>query len=156
MRQETWILAADERAARIFSRQGDSLKPITDLVAGEPGVETEISNSTVGRTTAPRAARHKLEPTMEQSRQIQTAFAGKIASVINDAARRDAFEQLVVVAAPKMLGYLRDRLDDNARRHITAEIDKEFAHLAEHKLEKKLLEILKDPDELGRGRPTLH
>lgn len=157
MRQETWILAADERAARLFSRDGDRLKPITDFVAGDPGIETEITNRTVGRSAVPGAAgHHKLEPTMEQSRQIQTAFAGKIASVINDAARRDSFERLVVVAAPKMLGYLRDCLDDKVKEHITAEINKEFAHLSEHKLQESLLEILNDPDAQRRGRPTLH
>jgi protein required for attachment to host cells len=149
MQRETWILAADERAAHLFSREGDHLKPVSDFVAGE-NIEIEMNNNTIGRNANPGGQAQSYEPRMEQSRQWQVSFAQKIAATLNDAASREAFGRLIVVAPPKMLGYLRDCLDENVKSHVAAEVNKEVAHLPEELLRERLLDILADPDVMNQ------
>lgn len=141
----TWIVAADDAKAHIFAREDGHLKPVSDLVAHDDA-EIEINNRTVGRTGSSMTERHKYEPAMQQSRQRDLSFAHQVAILLNDAAARQAFDKLVVVAAPKMLGYLRDELNDQTRKHIAAEVNKEYANLPSRELQEKLMGILHDPD----------
>jgi protein required for attachment to host cells len=141
----TWIIAADDAAAHIFEREDGHLKPVSDMTAHEDA-ETELGNRTVGRTGSSATERHKYEPTMTESRQHELLFAHQIAAVLNDAAARRAFEKLVVVAAPKMLGYLREYMDDTARKYVATEVNKELANLPSRELQERLLDILHDPD----------
>ncbi len=147
--QKTWIMAADDVSAHIFARQDGHLKSVSDLFA-EDQAEIEMTNDTVGRTGSSPTERHKYEPSMDQSRQRELSFAHQIGILLNDAASRQAFDQLVIVAAPKMLGYLRGELDGQAKQHVVAEVNKEFANLKGRALEEKLLGILHDSDIMSR------
>lgn len=153
---KTWVVAADDFHAHIFERRDGQLKAVSDLKPAHDA-EIEMGNGFVGRIGPmgnSSSARHKFEPSMQQSRQEEIAFAHQIALLLNDAAGRDAFEKLVIVAAPQMLGYLRDGMNDQTRRRVAAEVSKEFANLPSPELQERLLSILSDPDLMsGPRRP---
>jgi protein required for attachment to host cells len=147
---KTWVIAADDISAHIFERRDGHLKPVSDLQPQED-TETEMTNRTLGRTGSSPTERHKYEPSMAQGRQHESAFAHQIAILLNDAAARQAFDKLVMVAPPGMLGLLRAELSDQARRHVAAEVDKEFSNLPPPELQERLMGILRDPDIMSGG-----
>lgn len=153
---KTWVVAADDFQAHIFERKDGHLKPVSDL---QPAHDAKIEmgngfTGRIGQMSSGVKARHKFEPSMGQSRQEELAFAHQIAILLNDAAARDAFEKLVVVATPQMLGFLRGEMTEKTRGRVAAEVNKEFANLPSPELQERLMGILRDPDIMsGQGRP---
>jgi protein required for attachment to host cells len=141
----TWILAADDTRAHIFAREDGHLTPVLDLAA-EDVAEIELTNRTVGRIGSSRTEHHKYEPTMDESRQREIAFARKIAAALSDSASKGKFESLVITAAPGMLGYLRDEIDEHTKQLLVATVSKELANLPQPDLKARLMAILRDPD----------
>lgn len=151
----TWILAADDARAHVFAKERDHLTPVLDLAAYDEA-EIELTNKSVGRTASSPAKRHKYEPSMEQSRQRATSFARRIASVLKDSALQGKYESLVIAAAPSMLGYLREQLDEHTKERLIATVGKELAHLPEPDLMARLMVILQDPDIISGRTERLH
>ncbi len=79
---------------------------------------------------------------MEQSRQDEFAFAQDIANLLDEAQSVAAFDRLVLVAAPRMLGDLRAAMSGNVQKQVVAEIDKDLTKLDETGLRNALNEIL--------------
>ena len=53
------------------------------------------------------------------------------------------FQQLVVIAAPKMLGDLRAALGENIRKLVIAELDKDLSKLTIQELTRRVGEVIK-------------
>jgi protein required for attachment to host cells len=151
-KQRTWVVAADKASAHIFARDEGRLKSISDLYADDSAI-IDMGNKFTGRTGSSPTERHKYEPSMAQSHQREMALAHQVAILINDAAARQAFDALIIVATPQMLGYLRDGLDDQARLRVTAEVGKEFAQLPFPELQERLMGILHNPDIMSQHLP---
>lgn len=129
----TWVLVADSARARLFS------KP-----KGEPGL-TEIrsfvnpdarSPASADATSAPPTvhermgpARHSIEPHTSVEQKRRDEFARLIAQALGQGRVEGAFANLVLVAAPRMLGTLRESLDSNVRDCVSAEIAKDYTSL---------------------------
>jgi protein required for attachment to host cells len=151
----TWILAADDARAQIFAKEEDRLMPVLDMSTGDDG-EIELTNRTVGRTAGSRTQHHKYEPSMAESRQRATSFARRIAAALKGSAAQGRFESLVIAAAPGMLGYLREAIDDHTKERLVATVSKELAHLPEEDLKARLMAILRDPDVMSGEHKHLH
>ena len=61
-------------------------------------------------------------------------FAKRMAELLEDAAKRKAFDRLVLVAPPQALGDLRAELGRHAKEKVTGELDKDLTHVAIHDL----------------------
>ena len=62
-------------------------------------------------------------------RQQQVRFAKRIAEALERARKDRAFDRLVVMAAPRMLGLLRDAMPDTSRAAVVAEVPKDLVHV---------------------------
>lgn len=141
----TWVMVIDQHIARIFTRQGYELEPIgTALPDEHPQDRAEISNKSVGRiiSSSAKSIHHKYEPRMNESRQQNMAFAAQISHWLDNAVRQDAFDRLVLVAAPKILGELRKMASLPVQERIFAELNKDLTKFDLRALEEELEETV--------------
>ena len=91
---------------------------------------------------AAQGQRHSMEPRTDPKTYEKQNFARRVADLINDAASRKTFDQLVLVAPPKTLGELRTQLGDNARKLVIGEIHHDLVKTPIHELPQHLSEVL--------------
>jgi protein required for attachment to host cells len=82
--------------------------------------------------------RHGMEPRTDPQRYAEYAFARDLSDHLEKAANEHRFDRLVLVAAPKALGDLRDLLPKTVHGKIVAEIDKDLTNIPTRDLGKHL------------------
>jgi protein required for attachment to host cells len=136
----TWILIADGARARVYLNDGPGkgLKPAVpeefsadlprtrDVISDRPGIK---SGPGASHGFAPREDWHQFE---------KRRFAGSMAKMLNEAAHRNAYDRLVLVAPPEPLGALRAKLDATTRGLVVKEIGKDLTGVPAHDLPKRL------------------
>jgi len=129
---KTWILVADASRARVIALDADGRPPELVAELEHPGSRAkgmELSRDDRGRTR-PRnrhAARGAAlsKPTPPKAVEAN-AFAREVADTLGTACRRQAFDDLVLVASPSFLGSLRSHLDTQAAGRVTASWAKDY------------------------------
>ena len=127
---ETWVVVANASRADIYRRNKKYGPLETVLCLREEHAnakEQELVADEPGRAFDRRGrGRHVMEPPHSEKDHLLTEFAHRIARVLESARREDQFAQLVIIAAPAMLGELRQQIDSTTAAQITAEFDKEL------------------------------
>jgi len=129
-RVNTWILIADGGKARVLVSEGRGSK-LTEYVKmrlnaddlPEAHVETERPGR-VHESAGP--ARHAIEPRMPHKRQIETDFARHVARQLEQ--ELSNFDRLVIVAAPKTLGDLRQFISAAVEKKLEATVSKDLTN----------------------------
>lgn len=125
------VVVADERGAHFFdmsklhappaargSVHNDSARPDRELETDRPGRRFGGANGN----------RHAVDGERSTERHESELFAKAIAREIDRARTRQEFDRLVLIAAPRMLGLLRDALPEPCRSTIVAEIAKDLVN----------------------------
>ena len=147
--KKTWIVVADGARARIFVTRGpgtglEAALPQTELVADSRSSDRTERSDRPGRTfDSTGAGRHAVEPPTDPQRHGQKVFAGEISKILDQHHQKKAFDQLIVIAAPRMLGDLRAALGDNLHKLVDAEIDKDLSKLSAHELADHLVDVIR-------------
>ena len=142
----TWILIADGARARIVLNEG----PGSGVTAVEGGLfeqdlkpTREIMADRAGRTfDSAGTGRHAMEQPTDPVRQEKRHFAHHLADHLADAVAKNAFDRLVVVAAPSALGDLRAAMSDKVRDRIHAELPKDLTKVPNDKLASHLEDVI--------------
>ena len=130
---KTWVVIADGARARIAVNLGPgkglkpalnhefaaSHAPTSDLVSDRPGRYADGGAS----------ATHGVEPRTDRHDYEKSLFVRDIAMAVERGANRRAFDRLVLVAPPAILGRLRTALKPRTRKLVAAEIGKDLTHL---------------------------
>ncbi|HET7673896.1 MAG TPA: host attachment protein [Gammaproteobacteria bacterium] len=127
----TWIVVADSARARIFDagKFGRDLNEIEDLYHPESRLhEGDLRQGEEGSQdeSVPLARSGTGPKTSEHEKHIE-GFARDVARHLDDARHRGRFDKLVLVAAPAVLGELRDQIDAATAACVKREIDKNLA-----------------------------
>jgi protein required for attachment to host cells len=148
----TWVIAADSERARIFelSDRGDKLQEIEDMFNPEGRQqEREINTDREGRfaqganagsspsNPGPGARSnpgHTAEPQQTIREHDIEMFTKQVVRYIDQARNEHRFDKLRVIAAPKMLGLIRQNLSKEAQKMVEEEIPKNIAGLEEHEV----------------------
>jgi protein required for attachment to host cells len=139
-KKRVWFLVADAGRARVFASEGSG--------SGIRAVEgADLKNSELHRHThdagtdrpgrsheSVGGARHAQEPRVDLHRQEKEHFAKKIADYLADNARQGRFDDLVLVAPPRLLGELRAALDPLVAGRVIREIDKDLTKVPARRL----------------------
>lgn len=133
-RPKIWVLVADDARARILR---DAIPPTQggdqheELVFHSPQRRLrDIMADKPGRGFATTGTRRSaIEPHSDPLRENDRAFAAKLAEVLDGHRLAGDFDQLVVAAAPQMLGDLRQAFPEPLRKVTVAEIAKDFTKL---------------------------
>ncbi len=122
----TWIVVADHQRARVYENDGPGkgmaevpglafethLRPDREIMADKPGRSHE--SATTGR--------HAIEPRTDAHRLEGKRFVEGVVEALDQAAKRDAYQRLIVVAPPRALGEFRDALPARVRDKVTGEL----------------------------------
>ncbi|HET7371348.1 MAG TPA: host attachment protein [Gammaproteobacteria bacterium] len=137
----TWIVVADSARARIFeTKRVGEWNEIEDMSHPESRLhEGDLRTGATGsRQQRMPTARSASGPTTPAHDKHTEGFARDVARHLDDARHRGRFDQLIVAAAPAVLGELRDHLDSATRSCITREIDKNWVQHTAQDIEAQL------------------
>lgn len=141
----TWVLVAESSRARIFSVDSSSA-PLVEIetLAHPEGREHEqdMTSDLPGHDSDKTGSgRHAFGDKIEPKQQETIDFAKRIASRLESARTDGKLKQLIIVAAPSFLGTLRGQLNDQTKKLVSFELDKNLSqhtpddirqHLPEH------------------------
>ncbi len=135
-----WVLIADDHVARLFERTIEGIKPFGEARLAHRA--KEVPNRSLGRTAGAGSLRHKLTPHVTADEKDTLSFIQDVATRLDQAANENAFDRLVLAAAPKTLGRLRRLLTAPVQDRIVAEIDKDLTKMGEKALQAELEKIV--------------
>lgn len=134
------LLVANSACAQLYGvdrreRSLDLLDEWRDEVAS--GRTQDIEADRPGRTFD-RAGygRHAMEPPSSPKGVAKSRFVATLAEHLEAKAKRNAFDELHVLAAPRTLGELRELLDPNVKTRLVSTEAKDLTQLGRHELEK--------------------
>ncbi len=125
-----WVVVANAGRADIYSRhkKRGPLEVVQCLAEDQASAkEQELVADEPGRTfDSGGHGRHAMEPRHTEKDHLLTSFAQRIAQSLESARKASRFDQLIIIAAPAMLGELRHQLDEPTASLVTMEFDKEL------------------------------
>ena len=127
----TWIVVAHRGGARLVDvDENDSLRVFETLDADDDGTSTPPRDSRrgEGRNEARDSARG----------HATMVFAAGLAEVLRQGRNANAYDELLLIAAPRFLGVLRDALDGATTSTIRGTLDKDYAGLNDRDLLRRL------------------
>jgi protein required for attachment to host cells len=148
MPNTTWILIADGARARLLAQDKpfEALKPALEQeqLTGSTAQSKEIGSDRPGRAfDSAGQGRHAMAPPTDPQRYAKFAFARELVERLEDALHGGRFQHLVLVAAPKTLGDLRELLPPPVKAKVVAELDKDLTHVPVRDLPRHLASVLK-------------
>lgn len=137
----TWIVVASREEVRIFSREGRGhLKLERDI--GNPSGRLKLQDLVSDRSGAPSDNRMRRRPaysTEESPRERAVKdFYREICEQLDRALSKHHFSELILIAEPRLLGYLRGLLSKNLSDVIAREIPKDLSSERDIGIESRL------------------
>jgi len=145
--KKTWIIVADGARAQVFINSGpgsglESALPQALVADNRPS--GDIGSDRPGRSfDSAGQGRHSMQPSSDPHQYAQAEFARDIAKLLEEKRGQKAYDQIIIIAAPKMLGELRSALDPSTSRLVVGEIDKDLTKLAVEDLSPHLDELIR-------------
>ncbi|TAL31943.1 MAG: host attachment protein [Alphaproteobacteria bacterium] len=128
-----WIVVADSVRAHIFRKTPHGFETIAEAKTGHSQGTHETSQGDVFHGYDVKSRNHN---------KGDGAFIEKLATWLDIAEREHVYDRLILVAAPRTLGDMRESLSKNVFSRIIAEVDKELTEMPEAKVKKHLNEIV--------------
>lgn len=122
----TWIVVADGAGARVFTNIGDENKLSLrqdDLLSQDDSLETGPGNVPKDKTDADLG---------------EASFSRELAQRINDAALKNRFEHIVLIADPQSLGRMRPLLHKETQSRMVGELAKTLTNSPVEDIERAL------------------
>lgn len=128
--KNTWVVVADASRARIFaaSKNLSVFDEVTTLAHPASRMhEQEMTSDLPGRSfDSSGDGRHAMGQTEDPKAHQHDVFARQVSDHIEELCQQDTTAKLILIAAPKTLGLLRQHLSDSTRNKITQEVDKDL------------------------------
>jgi protein required for attachment to host cells len=139
--QGEWVVVCDGRKALILENIGDKISPNlrTAEIREQPDIATrDLGTDSPGRVHASvGTARSSVEQT-DWHDQAEREFLHGLAARLDTALRNGETKSLIVVAAPRALGMLRQSYTPSVRGAVRDEIDKDLVKVPVYEIEKRL------------------
>ena len=141
-----WVLVANSSIARIFSAPA-ALGGLNEIESyshsASRALDQELNADRPGRTfDSMGSGRHAKEATVSPKEEEAVRFAEQLAARLDEARAKGDLDALMIVAAPRFLGLLRQKLDPVTRDIVSLEIDQDLTRLAAKEIRKRLPERL--------------
>jgi protein required for attachment to host cells len=137
-----WVLVADGEKALFLRNEGDAMFPnlrvFSDLEQKNPQTHEQGTDRPGGFNDGPSVHRSGVQET-DWHRIGKERFARDLAERLYKSAHRGAFDQLVIIAPPVVLGELRKEIHSEVASRVVAEYDKDLTNHPVHEIEKMLL-----------------
>ncbi|UCG72997.1 MAG: host attachment protein [Chromatiales bacterium] len=125
-----WVLTANGAGYRLFAHD-KKLAPLSEVrhVDWPSGrlPARDINSDRPGRSfDSGGQGRHAMEPRTNAHDEEESRLARDIAATLSVAQREGDYNSLIIVAAPRLLGRLREVLPAAVRQRVVVEIDKDL------------------------------
>ncbi len=139
----TWVVVADASGARIFSYplKTKDWKLVRELAGTGADAPDE------GKAMGTRAEEHQgalkghaAGSTPKEKKERD--FAHEVVEVLEHGMSSNLFGHLALVAAPKLLGELREHLGRGLAQKVVVEINKDYTHLTQKEIKEQLFDAL--------------
>jgi len=138
----TCVVVAESSRARVFEmiNPRTPMKELKDMVHPQSRVhEQKLTSDRPGRTFDRYGqGHHSMEQQVGAREQEVQVFAAQLAEFLQAQCGKNAFDDIVIIAAPDFLGQLRKKLDPGTRKRVTREIDKNIVQHDEADIRKHL------------------
>lgn len=117
--------------------------------------ERELVSDRAGAKASSAASgtiRHALDRVTNHHEGRAKRFAARIGRALEKARENEAFEELVLVAEPRFLGYLREALPPGMRKLVSEEIGREFKRGSDREIHAWIVNLAKE--RADRGNPA--
>jgi len=138
-----WVVVADGSQARIFSRQS-AQDPLSEKESFDNSVArlkaSEILTDQAGRSMQSfgGGARSGMELQTDPAELEEDRFAHRLAEHLGKAAHLNEFQSLVLIAAPRFLGSLRQEITPLVKTKIVGEMPKNLKAMGAAEIQKHL------------------
>jgi protein required for attachment to host cells len=126
------IVVADQAEAIFYDSTSLRTSPKEVARISDPAAHLhnrDFSSDRPGRSyESVGGARHALERENDPRQREAVRFARRIARRLDDARRKEEFEELIVVAGPSFLGLMREELSKPTRARVVHEVHKDLVH----------------------------
>jgi protein required for attachment to host cells len=142
LEKSTWILVASRTSATIFASRGPhEAIAVAEQIENPRGrmQSSELEEDRPGRSFD-RAGhgRHSLSSEEPARDRVEHEFALQLAALLDLRRCEGIYDQLIMIAGPKLLGMLRKAISEPTRRLIKAELNKELRQPTQELLRKQL------------------
>ena len=137
----TWVLIADGEKALFLENKTDAEDPYLDVWREEeqdnPPNREQAANrrGRVGQSANHGKSAYEDTDWHELAKE---RFADELAEILYKYAHKGKFDRIVLVASPKILGELRDKLHQEVANRVVAEVDKTLTNHPVDEIEKIL------------------
>jgi len=142
----TWVLIADGARARILENDGPGrgLHAVPDTnLAAEHGATHDLVDDREGRTfSSINRSRSAIDARKDPHRALKSEFARTLADRLAHAAAAHAYDRVVLVAPPAMLGDLRHALSDEVKAKVVGELAQDLTKTADAEVAAHLGELI--------------
>ncbi len=127
-----WVMVADASRARFFKsdNRNGALEEMEDRLHVESRLKgRDLETDGPGRSfDRAGQGRHAMGKEVDVKTHEAQRFAHELCDYLDQAAARNEFDRLYVMAAPTFLGMLRECLANNARKRVAGEISKDMVN----------------------------
>lgn len=142
----TWVVVADQARARVFSAsdQRGPLEEIEDLANPEGRLhDRDLNADSPGRAFDTMGeGRHAMGKHHSPKEQEAIRFAHQVGERLASGLHDGAYRYLIISAAPRFLGLLREALPEDVAKHVVLELHKELTSLERDEIRAHLPERL--------------
>ena len=143
----TWVLVADGEKALFLQNVTDGQDPYLKVVRMEaqdnPPHGEQVSDKP-GRMPDGGAHQRSSMPEADWHLLAKDRFAAEMSDILYKLAHRNAFEKIVLVAPPRTLGTLRDKLHKEVAARVVGEVAKDMTNHPVDKIESLIKAELAD------------
>ena len=146
----TLVVVTDSEKALFLVNRTDDENPYLEVMDKETEENPPDREQTANRrgrqseSTGPRTYAYDETDFHELQKE---RFASDLADRLYEMAHRGAYDRLVLVASPQVLGVVRDEMHKEVADKVVAEIDKTLTNHPLDELEKVVIESLRAQDE---------
>ena len=137
-----WLVVADGAKALFLRNEGDKKFPNLEVFREEaqdnPPTREQAANRPGRFNDGPGAHRSALDDT-DWHQLAEDRFARDLSDILYRQAHKQKFDEIVIVAAPAVLGEIRKNLHQEVADKVIAEIDKDLTNHPVHEIEKLVL-----------------
>ena len=131
---KTWILVADAARARLFelASKGANMTEIacfTHPDGRSPGQHPKHGRLSRTHESA-NSARHAIEPRSSLRDKHAVQFADILRETVQRGRMENQYDRLVLMAPPRFLGVLHDRLDEQTLKCVVGEVGHDLLSLS--------------------------
>ena len=137
-----WVIVCDGRKALILENIGDARYPNLHTREVREHTEPRTSEQGTDRPGKTHSSVGTARSAMEQTDwhdQSERAFLTALASRLHVALTKGETKALIMIAAPRALGMIREAYSPDVHKAIRAELGKDLVKAPIHQIEKQLL-----------------